>query len=132
MNTKFKLLLLIFTLTFFFAMVTGCSDKKRQDDLLRHVVILKFKDSSSADQIKEVEDAFRELPSKIEEIVDFEWGINNSPEGQDQGFTHLFFVTFESEEDRDAYLPHPDHGAFVKVLEPHLDKALVIDYWTKD
>ncbi|MCY4780114.1 Dabb family protein [Sphingobacterium sp. UT-1RO-CII-1] len=103
----------------------------KEGELLRHVVLLKFKDTSSEEQVKEVEEAFRKLPSQIKEIVGFEWGINNSPEGQDQGFTHLFFVSFETEEDRDTYLPHPAHKAFVDVLKPHLDKVLVIDYWAK-
>jgi hypothetical protein len=100
--------------------------------MLRHVVLFKFKDSSTPAQVKEVEDAFRKLPSKIKEVKGFEWGTDNSPEGLAQGFTHVFFVTFNSEEDRAVYLPHPDHKAFVKVLEPHLDKVLVVDYWTKE
>jgi hypothetical protein len=65
-------------------------------------------------------------------VKGFEWGTNNSPEGLNQGFTHLFFVTFDTEEGRAAYLPHPEHKAFVKVLEPHLDKVLVLDYWTQE
>jgi hypothetical protein len=99
------------------------------DKALRHVVLFKFKDESSAEDVQKVVDAFMELPSKIEVIQDFEWGTNNSPEGLAQGFTHCFFVTFKSEADRDIYLPHPEHKAFVDVLGPHLDKVLVIDYW---
>jgi hypothetical protein len=100
--------------------------------MLRHAVLFKFKDSSTPAQIKEVEDAFRKLPSKVKEVKGFEWGTNNSPEGLNQGFTHLFFVSFDTEEGRAAYLPHPEHKAFVKVLEPHLDKVLVLDYWTQE
>jgi len=72
------------------------------------------------------------LPSQIKEVKGFEFGTNNSPENLNQGFTHAFFVTFESEAAREVYLPHPAHKAFVKVLEPHLDKVLVIDYWTQE
>ncbi|MFG0263746.1 MAG: Dabb family protein, partial [Rhodopirellula sp. JB055] len=74
-------------------------------------------------------DAFRNLPNEIPEIADFEFGTNNSPEGLNEGLTHCFLVTFESEEDREAYLPHPAHLAFVEVLKPHLEKVVVIDYW---
>lgn len=102
------------------------------DKVLRHVVLFKFKDEASAEDIKKVEEAFMALPSKIKEIQAIEWGINNSPEGLDQGFTHCFFLTFASEEDRAVYLPHPDHKAFGAVLGPHLDKVLVVDYWTKN
>ncbi len=97
--------------------------------MLRHAVLFKFKDTSSPEDIKKVEDAFRALPTKIKEIADFEWGTNNSPENLNQGFTHLFFVSFKSEKDREVYLPHPAHKAFVEVLGPHLDKVLVLDYW---
>ena len=65
------------------------------------------------------------------EIKGYEWGLNNSPEGLEKGFTHCFFLSFESEEDRATYLPHPDHKAFGAVLRPHLDDVLVLDYWTK-
>jgi hypothetical protein len=98
---------------------------------LRHVVLFKFKESSTPEDIKAVETAFAELPSKISEIVDFEWGINNSPEGLEKGFTHCFFLTFKSEADRDAYLPHPDHKAFGDIVSPHLEDVLVVDYWVK-
>lgn len=97
--------------------------------LLRHVVLFKFKDSSSPEDIRRVEDAFRALPAQIKQIKSFEWGQNNSPENLNQGFTHCFFVTFKSEKDRAIYLPHPAHQAFVDVLKPHLDKVLVLDYW---
>jgi hypothetical protein len=97
--------------------------------LLRHVVLLKFKDASTSADVKKVEDAFRNLPSKIKSIKGFEWGKNNSPENINQGFTHCFFVSFQTEKDRENYLPHPAHKAFVDVLTPHLDKVLVIDYW---
>lgn len=99
---------------------------------VRHVVLFKFKDGTAPEQIKAIEDAFRALPSKIPQIVGYEWGTNNSPEGKSDGFTHCFFLTFNTTQDRDVYLPHPDHKAFGKVLRPHLDKVLVIDYIAKD
>ncbi|WP_094766687.1 Dabb family protein [Pseudozobellia thermophila] len=102
-----------------------------QDSLLRHVVLFKFKPNTSKEDIEKVEKAFSELPSKIPQIVSYEWGLNNSPEGHDKGFTHCFFLTFKSEADRAIYLPHPDHKAFGAILGPHLDDVLVVDYWTR-
>lgn len=98
---------------------------------LRHVVLLKFKDGTAEADVKKIEDGFRQLPKKIPEIVDFEWGTNNSPEKLDQGFTHCFLVTFADAKGRDVYLPHPAHKEFVQVLLPHLDKVLVVDYVAK-
>ncbi|WP_439483952.1 Dabb family protein [Cyclobacterium plantarum] len=99
--------------------------------MLRHVVLLSFKEDSSQEDIKKVEDAFIALKDKIPQIRDFEWGTNNSPEGLNKGLTHCFLVSFESEEDREIYLPHPDHKAFVEVLSPHMKDVTVVDYWAK-
>jgi Stress responsive A/B Barrel Domain len=105
------------------------ADNKESAAPLRHVVLFKFKDSSSEADIKKVIDEFRALPSKIPAVADFEFGKNNSPEGLADGFTHCFFITFKTAKDREAYLPHAAHAAFVDVLKPHLDKVLVIDYF---
>ncbi len=99
--------------------------------LLRHVVLFKFKDSATAENIKTVKDALLGLRSKISQIKDIEWGINNSPENLNQGLTHCFFLTFASEKDRDDYLVHPAHKEFGNILKPYLDKVTVIDYWVK-
>ncbi|MDZ7934038.1 MAG: Dabb family protein [Emticicia sp.] len=111
--------------------MSNAQTKKQTTRMLRHAVLFKFKDTSTPEDIKKVEAAFRALPTKIKEIVGYEWGTNNSPENLNQGFTHLFFLTFKSEADRAVYLPHPDHKAFGTILGPHLDKVLVLDYWTE-
>ena len=134
---KIKVLLLLISISFMsnaFATTDENMTKTKMiqsDSLLRHTVFFKFKDGTTAEQMKKVEDAFSALPSKIEQIKGYEWGLNNSPEGLNKGFTHAFFLTFESEEDRAMYLPHPDHKAFGAVLTPHLDDVFVVDYWTK-
>ena len=105
---------------------------KMVEKKLRHVVLFKFKPEATQQDIAKVEKAFNELPAKIPQIRDFEWGTNNSPEGLDKGFTHCFFLTFNSEEDRSTYLPHPDHKAFGQVLRPYLEDVLVVDYWIEE
>lgn len=107
----------------------GGQQPSGETKMLRHVVMFQFKSSSSAEDVQGVVDAFRKLPSQIKEIADFEYGTDNSPEKLSGGLTHVFLVTFKSEADRAAYLPHPAHLAFVEVLKPHLEKATVVDYW---
>ncbi len=116
------------TLSHSFADDESSAPKKR----LRHVVMFQFKDSSRPADVAKVVDAFAALPEKIPQIADFEYGENNSPEGLNDGLTHCFLVTFDSEADREAYLPHPAHQAFVEVLKPHLEKAVVVDYWAEN
>ena len=106
-----------------------CASERKDSRGLRHVVMFKFKDDTSSRQIKEIEDAFRALPDKIDAICDFEWGTDVSVENRQQGYTHCFLVTFPSEAARAEYIPHPAHKQFGKILGPHLDKVLVVDYW---
>ncbi len=128
-NTSFGFLFCILSMI---GMVACTKDSSLGNEkVLRHVVLFKFTDSTSVEDVKKVEDAFSALKEKISLIKDYEWGTNSSPEGLNQGLTHCFFVTFASDKDRDDYLVHPDHAAFVEVLKPHLDKVTVIDYWTK-
>ena len=98
---------------------------------LRHIVMFQFKEASTPEQVQTVVDAFIALLTKIDTITGFEYGTNNSPENLADGFTHCFTVTFDTEQGRAAYLPHPAHKAFVEVLKPHLEKVLVFDYWTE-
>lgn len=111
--------------------VVDAMDITEPDSLLRHVVLFKFMDDADPAAVKKIEDAFSALPDQIDAIHDYEWGVNNSPEGLSKGLTHCFFVTFASEEARQEYLPHPDHQAFVKLLDGVLDDVTVVDYWTK-
>jgi hypothetical protein len=110
-----------------------CADKKSSaKSQLRHVVCFKFKSDASPEQIQKVEDAFLALKPKISEISSLEWGTNVSPEKFNKGFTHCFLVTFKTEKDRDAYLVHKEHKAFVEVLKPAMEDAFVLDYWAKE
>ncbi len=99
--------------------------------LLRHVVMFKFKDGTTAEDVERIEQAFAALPGKIEAIYDFEFGTDVSVEGKSAGFTHCFLVTFRSEAERAIYLPHAAHKEFISIVGPHIDDVLVVDYWTR-
>lgn len=96
--------------------------------IIRHIVCFKFKENADTRQITHIEQEFSALSTKIPGIISLEWGKNNSPEALNKEFTHCFVVSFESEEARSLYLPHPDHQAFVSLLEPVLDDVFVIDF----
>jgi hypothetical protein len=97
--------------------------------VLKHVVLFKFKEGTSKEKIEEITKAFAELPKKIDGIVGFEYGTDNSPEKLSDGFNHIWIITFKDEKARDGYLPHAAHQEFVAMLKPHLEKPLVVDFW---
>lgn len=97
--------------------------------VLRHIVMYKFKDEITKPQVQEVIDTFAGLPKKIDGIVAFEHGPNVSPEGKSEGLTYCFVVSFKDEAARDAYLKHPAHDEYVKVVKDRREKVVVFDYW---
>jgi len=99
---------------------------------LLHVVAFKFKEGTTKEQIKQVEDAFRDLKKKIKEIKSYEWGTNISKENRNKGCTHGFILSFSSEKDRDTYIDHTAHKEFGKLVGPVLDDVFVIDFWARD
>jgi hypothetical protein len=97
---------------------------------VRHVVVFKYKKTATAEQILQVTDAFRGLKEKIPGVVSFEQGANISTEKKDQGFSHVFILTFEDVKARDAYLPHPEHRKFGELLGKLgvLEDVFVVDF----
>lgn len=98
---------------------------------LRHVVLFAFKPEATPEQVDAIVADFGKLPGAIPGIVSYEWGTNVSPEGLNDGFTHCFTLTFGKVEDRDGYLVHPAHEAFVGTLGAVLARSLVVDYWAQ-
>lgn len=105
------------------------SDKA--SSILRHLVLFGFKPGTTSAEIADIEARFTNIKDLIPDIDALEWGVNESPEGLDQGHTHCFLLTFATEAARDAYLPHPAHTAFVDFVGPFIENVTVIDYWSR-
>jgi len=98
------------------------------DGPVYHVVHFKFKASATPEQIKKIETEFAALKDKVSEVQTLNWGTDVSPEKLSDGFTHCWVVTFKDTAARDAYLVHPAHKEFVKLLPDVLEKPLVVDF----
>ncbi len=130
MQPLLKKLLILVVISGGIPSASGQQEESNGDRELRHVVLFSFKEDTPGQKIREIQAAFEALPKAIPEIKDFEWGLNNSPEGLNKGFTHCFLLTFDSEADRAVYLPHPKHKAFGDLAGPFIEDVLVVDYWT--
>ena len=97
---------------------------------VKHVVVFKYKATATAAQIEEVTQAFKALKNTIPGIVSFEYGVNNSPENLNKGFTHIYLLTFKDAAARDQYLPHPEHKKFGELLGKLgvLEEPFVVDF----
>ncbi len=98
--------------------------------MIRHLLLCKFAPEMTAAQFEEFIRAFGALKEKIEGILAFEYGENNSSEGLDQGMTHVIVLTFVDAAARDAYLVHPEHVRFAKWFGglSFLQALVVVDY----
>jgi hypothetical protein len=95
---------------------------------VQHLVLLRFKEGTSAQTIAECFTAVAELPKKIPGIDYYASGPNCSPEGLNKGFTHAFVMTFASAAARDQYLPHPEHEKVKAMLFRYLEEGLAFDF----
>lgn len=101
-----------------------------ETEIVRHMLVCRFKTGTTDEQLKTFFSAFRELTTRIGGISGFEYGPNNSPEGLNHGMTHVIMLTFVDAKARDAYLPHPEHRKFAAWFTQLgiVEELLVIDY----
>jgi hypothetical protein len=95
---------------------------------LCHIVLCAFRDGAAERELALLTREFALLKDRIAHVRAFEYGVNVSPEGLADGFTHCFTLTFDDAAGRDAYLVDPAHLRFVELLKPALAKVLVVDY----
>ena len=127
---RFVAMACVVALTAWFSLQTVAA-QKGDKPVLKHIVLYKFKDSLTQEQVDEVIKTFNALPSKIPGILGYEAGTNVSNEGKSEGLTHSFVLTFKNMEDLDAYIAHPAHQAYVDIVKNRREKVVVFDYWVK-
>ena len=97
--------------------------------LLRHIVIITFKQDAPADSIKALDDVYSDL-SKSPSVKDFEMGVSMS--ARDTGIVkHVYVTSFASKEDMDNYRKVPEYSKLFKLSLPIADEVTVADYWAK-
>jgi hypothetical protein len=106
-----------------------------EGQVLKHLVMYKFKPEATPEQVQEVVTAFLGLRDKVNAnagapgiVLNIEHGLNTSTEGKSDGLTHIFVVTFQNEAGLAAYLKHPAHDAYVQVVKDRREKVVVFDY----
>ncbi|KAL3338000.1 hypothetical protein AABB24_030259 [Solanum stoloniferum] len=96
--------------------------------VVKHIVLAKFKDGISPEQIDQLIKQYANLVNLVEPMKAFQWGKDVSIENLHQGFTHVFESTFDSLEGVAEYIAHPVHVEYANTLLPQLEKVLIIDY----
>jgi len=95
---------------------------------VKHIVLLKFKEGTTEEQITKFFEDVLELSETVPGIDDYVSGGNCSPEGSNQGMTHGFIMTFSDLAARDAYIVHPEHERLKTMAMPMVESILVFDF----
>ena len=101
--------------------------------MIRHIVLLPFKDELSDDVCMELLEGLGQLQKEIPEIKSFSCGKNNSQENLDRGYLFGFVMEFLTKEDRDIYLNHSAHVNYamdkiIPNLVNGMNSPIVFDY----
>ncbi|MBK8946308.1 MAG: Dabb family protein [Ignavibacteriae bacterium] len=96
--------------------------------LIRHLLLIKFKQSAKFSELEEIMVLFESLTNKIEGILSVECGVNDNPDNKNKVYTHLVMITFENDEYRRNYLMHPEHVELKKIFKPLVEELIVFDY----
>ena len=90
-----------------------------EQSMLRHVVLFQFKDGTPEDKVREIEDAFRALPAKIDIIQGFRVGYRCQRRGQGGRLYALLLCHFR-QRSRPRRLPAPPrpHGLWRVAAAP--------------
>lgn len=96
--------------------------------MIRHLGGFKFKEETTPEQIQHCFSELRAMVGQLPGLLKIEHGPHQSEEGLDEGLEHVFCMTFDSFESRDAYLPHPLHMQRVDLFGLYLERAVVLDF----
>ena len=93
--------------------------------MVDHLVFLAAREDASEEDIEDLIASIRALRDTVPGVVDLSVGENFSP--RSGGYTHGLFVRFETTQDLQGYLEHPDHQAVAGKLD-RLTSRIVVDY----
>ena len=93
--------------------------------MIDHLVFIAVREDASPEDVEDLISSLRGLKDTVPGVVDLAVGENFSE--RSGGYTHGLFVRFESREDLQGYMKHPDHLAVIEKLDA-LTTRIVVDY----
>lgn len=91
-----------------------------------HIVMIKFKKTTSKKQIAKIKEQLENLVNKIEPLKSMEVGLNFKD--SDRAMDLVLTATFDNKEGLEIYSPHPAHQEVVKDIKELGEYTRVVDY----
>jgi len=97
--------------------------------MLVHIVSWRVNDiegKTKEEVIAQVKETLEALPPQIEEIIDYEVGVNISR--SPRAFDVILYSTFADEAALDRYRVHPEHKKVIELFKELMKETTVVDY----
>lgn len=95
--------------------------------MIKHIVLFRFTDESTADQRTALLDELDGFPQRFPDMQRWTMGVNRS--SRDDRFTHGFVVEFEDEQRLENYLRSDAHESFVRErFRPIIAERAIVSY----
>ena len=94
--------------------------------MLNHIVLIKFKASVEETDIRIIEDLLDDLPNKIVEIHQYEFGRNIIQ--SDRSYDFALVALFANPESLQRYQEHPDHLSVLRKLSSMCENIITVDF----
>ena len=91
-----------------------------------HIVMIKFKENTSKDEIEEIKSQIDGLFGKVPTLLSMDTGLNFSEE--ERAMDLSLIATFDSKEDLNEYAIHPNHLEVIENIKKVAEYSKVVDY----
>lgn len=104
--------------------------------MIKHIVLVRFKEEITTTQIREIFEKIGTLETILPSMKSFDYGKYNGAIERHKGFDYAFYMEFDTAQERDEYLIHPEHvkvgGELRSMLDPNGSESfLAFDYDTE-
>ena len=103
---------------------------KGDENMINHVVLMKFKPGVKDDDIEDLEKNLDDLPNKIVEIQTYEFGRDRGH--SDQSYDFALVSLFANLEAVKRYQEHPAHLKVLQKINTLAENILVVDFEGSD
>ncbi len=89
--------------------------------MIKHIVLVRFKPDTALSDIEAIFTKIGNLQSILPTMKSYDYGRYNGSDERYKGFDYAFYMEFDTVEERDAYLIHPEHVKVGTALRAMLD-----------
>jgi len=97
----------------------------RRSFMLKHIVLMKFKEGASEEDIRDMEKGLASLPPVIPEIRQYEFGRDKRKE---RAYDFALISAFQNGEALKRYQAHPDHVVVLNQVKALCEKIVAADF----